>query len=144
MNLKQVKQYLREIQRLDALIRCKTAEIVQLRELALSITVQSSSEPVMTSKNPDKIGTVVAKIVDLQDEAAMEIDRFLDVRQERIAVIEKVADVKHYDILHQRYVQYRSLKQISIEMKLPYDSVKTLHLEALRSVESILGDKKAL
>ena len=138
MNISQVKSYLLEIKRLDALIRCKTAEIIQLRELAYSITPQSNSEPVTTSKNNDKIGSIVAKIVDLQNEKDISVDNMLDVKAERIAVIDKVHDPQQLELLHKRYVQYKSLKVIAIEMGISYDTARSTHGEALKSVRAIL------
>ncbi len=138
MNSKQVKNYLLEIQRLDALIRCKTAEIVRNRELVLSITPQLSSDPVTTSKNTDRIGGVVAKIVDMQNEIEIAVDRLFDVKEERVAVINKVQDPLQLELLHKRYVQYKSLKEIAVEMKISYDSARSIHGQALRVVANIL------
>lgn len=138
MTTSQVKAYLNEIKRLDALVRCKTAEIIQLRELAYSITPQSDSEPVTTSRNNDKIGGIVAKIVDLQDEKDICINNMLDVKSERIAVIDKVRDPQQFELLHKKYVQYKSLKVIAIEMGISYDTARSTHGEALKSVRTIL------
>ena len=138
MNTKKAKNYLLEIQRLDALIRCKTAEIRQLRELAYNITPQLTSDPVTTSKNNDKIGGIVAKIVDLQNEKDISVDNLFDVKNERIAVIDKVQDPQQLELLHKRYVQYKTLKEIAVEMSIPYDSARSIHGGALKSVAAIL------
>ncbi len=129
-----VKNYLQRIEHINDDINLKTADIEQLRELSLSVTAQISTDPVQTSKSNDKMGSLVAKIVDLQNEIICDIDRFLDERQKCINLIDQVEDPQQRRLLHLRYVQFEQLKEAAVEMKISYGRARAIHGEALEYI----------
>ena len=129
-----VKEYLRDIEMTDERIQSKRVELDQLKDLTQSITVQMGGERVQTSMQNDKLGSLIAKIVDLQEEILTEIDSFLDEKQKRIRIIEQVRDVNQYRVLHRLYIRYMSLKAAAIDIGISYDHAKTLHGDALEYI----------
>lgn len=132
------KQYLQQIARDDRLIQNKCVEVYQLRCLATNVTAQMGTEPVQSSSVSDKVGNIVAKIVDLEAEINRMIDKFIDDKQERIAIIEQVGDTLQYNILHKFYVQGKSLKEIAAEEYYSEVHIAKQHIKALEKVQKII------
>lgn len=136
------EKYLEQIEKLDVLIENKRVELYQLDCLVTSITAQLGSEPVQTSGANDKVGNITAKIVDLKKEIIRMIDKFLDEKQERIAVIEQVDDALLCKILHKHYVQYKKFNTIAKEVHYSEVTISNKHQEALEKVQEILDREK--
>jgi hypothetical protein len=130
--------YLEQIGKDDARIQAKLVEVHQLRSLATSVTAQLGTEPVQTSGASDKVGRIVAKIVDLEQEINRLIDKYIDDKQERISVIEQVDDALLYTILHKHYVQGKKFVTIAEEEHYSEVHICNKHQEALEQVQRIL------
>lgn len=129
-----VKEYLKEIRKMDAFIKNKLIEIQQLEDMKYSITAQLENEAVQTSPNYDKLADLIAKIEELEEIIVNERSNMLDARRERIKVIEQLPDANQYDLLHMMYVQQKSLKEASIDIGIPYDTAKDIHGKALEYI----------
>ncbi len=139
------KQYLNQIKRLDTQINNKQIELEQLRVMSKSITgIDYSSDKVQSTGSKDKLGDIVAKIVDKQNEINKLIDKFVDIKQEAINVIEQVSDVDEYNVLHKRYVQFMTFDAIAKSIKKQNNDnisrqwVYITHKKAIKKVEIIL------
>ncbi len=133
----QAKSYLKEIEKADKIIKNKVTELEQLRELSTSITVNSNSDVVQTSGNNDKIGAMIVKIVEKENELKSALDALLQAKQERIAIIERLNDSTEYDILHKKYIQYKTLNEVAKEMGYSYVWICQIHNSALLNVQKI-------
>lgn len=131
------KQYLSQIEVLDKRIQNKLSEEYQLRSLATSISVSNNSERVQTSGSGDRIGNIVAKIVDVQKEIESLVDVYLKQRSDIIHTIEKIDALNCYELLFKKYVEYKTLNDISDEMGYSVQHVKRLHGQALDEVRKI-------
>lgn len=135
------KSYLEEIKWTDSRIQNKLAEVQQLRYLAISTTAPIGGEIIQTSKQNDRMGNIVAKIVDMENEINTEIDKFIDMKRERIALIEQIPKQLQYDIIHGHYVQYKSLVDIAKEKDYTYAWILEVHAEALKTVQKLIDEK---
>ena len=133
------RTYLQQILKDDKLIQNKCVEVYQLRCLATNVTAPMGTEPVMTSGASDKVGNIVAKIVDLEYEINELIDQYIDDKQERIAVIEQIEDPLQYNILHKYYVQGTKFKDIAEEEHYSEVHINKQHQKALAKVQKILN-----
>lgn len=133
------KTYLQQIINDDKRIQNKCIEVYQLRCLATNITAPMGTEPVQTSGASDKVGNIVAKIVDLEHEINDMIDRFIDDKHERIKVIEQIEDQLQYNILHSRYVQGKRFKEIAEEEHYTDVYISQQHQKALEKVQKIIN-----
>ena len=113
-------KFLEQIERADRTIDSKLSEIYKLRCLATSVTVPTDREAVQTSGVSDKVGNIVAKIVDLENEINSLIDEYIDIRQNCIEVIESISDPLRYTVIHKHYVQYKSFVEIAEEENYTY------------------------
>lgn len=86
-----VIETLEKIRCLDALIDSKLEQERHLREMAISISAPvSDGMPKSSSHVPDKIGIIVAKIVDLQQEINADIDRYVDTKAALVEAVKKL------------------------------------------------------
>ena len=135
------KQYLLSIKQLERAIRLKKEEIEELRTLASSITIKTGEEPVQTSGTSDKVGNIVAKIVDLQRELEDSASAYLDKRAECIALLDKIQDIDEREVLYRRYVQDMKWEEVGNAMGYSDVYVRgTLHVNAIVNFENLLRD----
>lgn len=135
------KEYLGQVRLLDELIQNKAVEAYQLRCLATSCTAPTDREPMGSGGVSDRVGNIVAKLVDLENETNDIIDRYIDLKQDCIRLIETVKNPLWYAILHKYYIQYKSLVQIAEEEGYAYQYVCEVHLKALAEVQRILDGR---
>lgn len=132
------KEYLQQIEILDELIEAKQVELFQLRRLATSVTVPTDREAVQTSGTSDKVGEMVVKIVDLENEINEMIDDFIDRKIKCINIIDQIKPPLYHKVLHKHYVQYKPLTDIASEISYSYQYILEIHAKALQEVEKIL------
>lgn len=131
------KEYLQQVRRMDRLINNKIAELEQLRTLATSITAATDREAVQTSGASDKVGNVVASIVDLQAEINALVDAYVDKRKEIIAQIDGIEKQQplYYAVLHGRYIQFKKLQDIADNEGYAPQYIREQHGKALAFFE---------
>ena len=132
-------EFLEQIERADTLIDSKLSELYRLRCLVTSITVPTDREAVQTSGVSDKVGNIVAKIVDLENEIDEMIDGYIDTRSRCIGVVERLTNPLQYKVIHMHYVQYKSYAEIEEELNYSHTWVMKVRREALRNIESIIN-----
>ena len=134
------KEYLNQIERLDKMITNKLSEIYQLKIMACSITVSGDSERVQTSGNQDKLGSTIAKIVDLERETDELVDSLVDKRKEILSQVDNMKNIDHYDVLHKHYVERRTFQDIADSENWSIRQVFNIHGRALQEFEKMYGD----
>ncbi len=134
------KEYLQQIEKLDALIKNKLIEKQQWMDVALGITPQMSIDRVQSTGNQQKMASAVEKMVDIERELDEYVDRLIDTRNEVLKVLEQL-DKEEYDFLHLVYVQHYSLRCVADLKKYSYSWATTFHGKALKSVQKILDEK---
>lgn len=125
------KEYLYQLEKLDTKINQKLEELTALKQSATSITVATDTERVQTSGTSDRVGTLAVKIADMRKEIDMEIDGFVDKKHRIINQIHTLSDSKHMKLLFKKYVQFKSLELIAVEMGYTYQYIVELHGYAL-------------
>ena len=135
------KQYLRQISRLDKMIKNKIVELYQLKELYTSISAIKSDENVQTTPNFDKIGTAYAKICEKEQELDEITDLYIDKKSIIISQIDQIDDETHYEILFSRYVERKTFEKIADEMSYSWRQIIRLHGIALKEFEKLHGNE---
>lgn len=134
------KRYLEKIKEYDTLINNKLAELSQLRALVCNVTSALKPDVVQSSKQHDNIANTIVKIVDLEKEISVKVDRFIDYRQKCIKILEQVPNTLQYTVLHKHYVQYKDFDVIAAEENYTYSWIVENHLKGLKSVQIILNN----
>lgn len=130
--------YLEQVRRLDTMIQNKLIEKQQWMEIATSITANTDGERVQSSGAKEKMADAVIKCVDMEAEIDRLVDKLIDTKKEVIQTIEQLNSPIEYNLLHMRYIQYKSLQEIADYYRKDYGWATTTHGRALRSVENIL------
>lgn len=130
-----VKEYLKQIEKLDKCIDQKQIECDSLRLLAESNGSIQYGERVQTSPQGDTLEKKVLKYVQMEQEINDMVDNFVDLKHKIIDEIQGLSEVKHIDVLFKKYVQYKSLEQIAVEMNYSYDRIKHIHGYALQEFD---------
>lgn len=135
------KTYLSQIERLDRMIQNKLSEIYQLKTMACSVTVSNDGERVQNSGDKDRMGSTVAKIVDLERETDELVDSFVRKRNRIIEQIDSVENLDFYHVLSMRYVARDTFETISVKTNWSIRKVFSLHGKALLEFEKMYGSE---
>ena len=135
------KEYLKQVRKLDTLIKNKLIEKQQWHDLALTITANMGGEKVQSSGSQSKMADAVDVCVDMEGEILREVINLRNTKTKVIQTIERLDNATAYDVLHQRYVQYKSLQDIADDYKKDYSWATTVHVRALRYLQAILDEK---
>lgn len=133
--------YLEQVRRLDTMIQNKLIEKQQWMEIATSITANTDGERVQSSGAKEKMANAVIKCVDMEAEIDRLVDKLIDTKKEVIQTIEQLNSPIEYNLLHMRYIQYKSLQEIADYYRKDYGWAKTTHGRALSSVRMIREKK---
>lgn len=134
------KDYLNQISRLNRMINNKLTEIAQLRELSCSISAVKNEERVLSSSDPDIIGTTYAKIDEMERNLDKMIDEYTDKKNTIIGQIDSIEDEDYYNVLFSRYIEKKTFEVIATEMNFSYRNVTRLHGRALKVFEEKYGN----
>lgn len=135
------RDYLRQPQKLDAMINNKLIEKDQLKSIALSITPQMGGERVQSSSSQQRMANAIDKIVDIDAEINRLIDRLVDKKQEVISTIEEL-NVTEYDVLHKLYIQGLTYYDVAQAYGKSYSWATTIHGRALSSLQRVLNERE--
>lgn len=141
VNSRDAKEYLKEVEKLDIRIKNKLIEQQQWREVALGITANMDGERVQSSGAKSKMADAVIKCVDTGEEIDSLIDILVDTKKDVIQTIEALDSATEYNVLHMRYIQYKSLQEIADHYGRDYGWATTTHGRALKSVQEILDGR---
>ncbi|MGN0378528.1 MAG: hypothetical protein ACI4EU_02960 [Butyrivibrio sp.] len=134
------KKYLSQISRLNRMINNKLSEIAELRSLSMSISAIQTGERVQTSPEPDRIGSNLAKIDELERKTDELIDDYVNKRDLIISQIDGIDNELFYDILFSRYIEKKPIEEIAVKISYSYRNTKRLHNRALKEFEQKYGN----
>jgi len=126
------KEYLSRLRSLELRLLANANEIENLTTIATHITSAINSDGIHTTgTTSDKLGSCVARIVDLRNEIDADVDNLEKVRKEIIDSIENVQTTKHRELLRMRYVCHMTFEEIAVEMDMSWRHIVRLHGYAL-------------
>jgi DNA-directed RNA polymerase specialized sigma subunit len=133
------KDYLNQVSRFNRMINNKLTEITQLRELSCSISAVRNEEKVKSSSDPDKIGSIYAKIDEMECNLDKMIDEYIEKKNLIIGQIDGIENEDYYNILFSRYIEKKTFEVIATEMNFSYRNITRLHGKALKGFEDKYG-----
>lgn len=136
-HVKKAKSRLRLVGKIDRLINNKLREIDRLKEIATSVS-NPLSPNLAKSGNDDKIGTIITKIIDYQEDVAAQIDYYIDLKKQIVAEIESIESVEAMQLLYLKYIDGKTWKEIEIDMQISRAWMFRLHGIALIKYRSRL------
>ena len=131
MEKKTPKEYLRQLRTAEIKIEQKEEELERLKSSLESISTGTDSERVQTTPR-DKVSVDLPQMVDLKREIESDIKALLILKNKIINEIQSMDNPVYINILYKRYVQYKSLEEIAVEMSYSYRQILRLHGLALQ------------
>ena len=107
------KAFLEQVEKLDTMIQNKLIEKQQWKDIALGITANMDGVRVQSTGAKDKMASAVEKCVDMEAEIDRLVDRLIDAKEKVIKTIEQLYSPTEYNVLHMRYIQYKTLQEIA-------------------------------
>lgn len=136
----EAKRYLSQIRKLDKLIENKLHEAERWRQIATGTTQQTDSERVQSDGSKHKMEDAICRYLSAEDEVNDAINSLVSLKQEIIHDIEQLS-INEYDVLHKKYVQFKELYEIAVEVDKSYSWVKAVHGSGLANLQKILNSK---
>lgn len=125
------KEYLSQIRCLDEKLKHRKQQIEEIRTKCVGISgIDYSKDKVQTSPDNGQERLIV-KYLDLVKELEADLLTFRIKQTTIIREIEELSDEKYIRLLYARYVQYKSLEQIAVEMNYSFHWIRHVHGEAL-------------
>lgn len=134
--------YLEQVEKLDSIIKNKLIEQRQWKDIAMGITANMDTERVQSTGSKSKMSEAVIKCVDMESEIDRLIDELVDTKKDVIQTIEQLYSPIEYNVLHMRYIQYKSLQDIADQYGRDYDWAKLTCKRGCDHVQVILNRKK--
>ena len=130
------KQYLSQLEMIDENINQDLERLAQMKADAYGTGgIDYSKERVQTSKVGDKLCSDISRYVAFDEQINAEIDRFVDAKEQIIKEIRGLHDKNFIQVLFKIYVQFKTVKIASQEMKKSYSYTVELHKKALTAFE---------
>lgn len=119
------KTYLEQGLKLNEIIKVNIEELNNLKELALLVVNNDSSE----------VMEIINKIQEVEKLISNDIDKFLSLKLEIRNVIGKVEDMEQQLVLRYRYLNFNQFKEIVSKLNSSARVVYRLHAEALSNIK---------
>ena len=136
------QDYLKQLEKLDAIIQNKMIEKAQWKDIALGVTAHSDGERVQSSGSQQKMSDAIDRCIDIENEINKLIDRLIDTKLEITKTIEMLNGTE-YDVLHKRYIQNLTFDEIGAAKGKSKSWATTVHGRALQSLQRILDERKS-
>ena len=128
------KEYLGQAYRLNELVNSHLAEIDELRSLSCSLSGSNFGERVDHTRSTDPpFVRCITKIVDMEKELGLEIDRLIALKGEINSAIKSLGSPDERMLLRYRYVNNYSWSKIGILMNVSNRTVHRIHSSALKN-----------
>ena len=135
------KQYLSRIRLLDIKINNKMQELKELRQKVDGLSsVTLVADRVQTSHEHDRISKDIGEILELEARIVRQMKELEKEKHRVINEIESLENRLYIQILFKKYIEYKSLEQIAVELSYSYDRVRHLHGYALIEFDKIKAD----
>lgn len=128
------KQFLSQAFYIDNQINTTREEIQRLRDMLQDITSHLKDDCVQQSKKADKVGEIVASIVDLEEEYLADVENLLITKK---VIHETIATVERTDLrllLEMRYIHFHKWERIACDLNYGWRHVHKLHALALEKM----------
>ncbi len=133
-----VKSFLTEIRKCEAMIQNRCDTIKQLHDEAQRITPKPiDGMKVMSSPAPDNRETLICTYIQMECELEAEVRYYHKLRRDAIKLMEQLP-LSQYKVIYQVYILGRSLKEVAAHEDMSYTWATTTQNHAFRSLQKLL------
>ena len=134
MDIPNAKAYLEQLKDLNRTIQRNLERLYELRESMYCLGGLDCKDKVQTTPNPHKIGSIVAKIVDLEKETDVLVDSYADIAVNMNALIQNVCTDQEEKVLHELYFEHKSISEASEKLDMSPSTIKRTRRKATYKV----------
>ena len=134
------QEYLRQIEKLDTIIKNKLIEKEQWKSVALGVTARMDGERVQSSGSKSRMADALDRCVDVDREIDRFIDKLIDAKKHVTETIEQLNAVE-YDVLHMIYIQGCDFHDVAYKRGKSYSWATSVHGRALKNVQRIIDGR---
>ena len=127
--------FLNEAKYIDDIINYKLEQISSLNSLATKATQTFSDMPHSPNRNNSSYENVLIKIMDLQSEINVDVDRLVDLKAAITKAIEILPNITARAIFTKRYLCYETWEDIAYELHFSEAYVYRMHREYLPQIK---------
>lgn len=109
----------------------------ELKATVIGITASSDKEAVQGNGDKDKLGAMMSKIVDLENEINSRVDDYAKRREVAKDIIFKIANENQQNVLYDFFICHLKLYAIAENYDMTYDNCKKCHKRAIKKFEEI-------
>lgn len=129
------KEYLKQARYLDERINMKIEQVASLHGLATKATSTLSDMPGSPTRNTHRMEDIIIKILMLENEINVDIDKLVDLKNGILSAIKGVDDSDSRLILEKRYINLETWESIASALNTSVPNIYRLHDKALRKIE---------
>lgn len=118
------KAFLYSLLEFDKDVKHKLEMLAELKSLAIGTTASTDKEPVQSSGSQDKLGGIVAKIVDLETDINIATDELCDRRKLAKEIIFQISNEKYQNVLYDLFILCNPLYMVAENHDMTYDACK--------------------
>lgn len=137
----EAREYLEEVGKINKLIENKLVEQMQWQSIAEGMSAKVAGERVQSSPTQHKMEDAAIRVVDIERDIDLLIQRLIDRQQDIINTLEQL-EATSYDVLHKIYVQGLQVQEIAAMYHTTMRSINRKKGKALKQVQVILNDRE--
>lgn len=135
------KEFLCQLKTLDNMINAKLLEKERMRALTTKVTAGLSER--VQGGGGGGIENAVIKMLELEEQLNVDIDRLVNLKAEARLLIEELADDKHKIVLSMYYVSDMTFEKISDETHYSIGAIHKFYRNALKEFEEVYRLRKS-
>lgn len=129
------KKYLEQLEVIDTMINQDLERLDDMKtDARCTGGIDYSKDRIQTSPQ-NVLEKRICNYVDYEKKLDVRIDQFVDVKEQIISEIRGLHVVNYINVLYKIYVQFKSIRQVSKEIKKSYAYTLELHKKALAAFE---------
>lgn len=135
------QDYLDKVKKSSERLHAKEIEIERIDSMVNSVTQHlTPSESCPVPKSSNRRTDNLARYIDAKDNLKKALVDTLALRAEAMALLDKLENSNHYDVLYARYLDGKEWKDIAEDMAYTYHHVHKIHSDALIKFQDILDE----
>ena len=135
------RDYLRQLEVIETKISSIQFDIMQLKELALSVTPAYEGDRVQSSGSLQRTAAAIGRWVDKERELNAAIDELVKLRLRIAETIENLKNPKESGVLHMLYIQRKSFKEVAAHYDKSVSWATSVHGRALQSLQKTIDNQ---
>ncbi len=137
----EVKTYLAQIRKCEAMIQNRRDTIQQLHDEALRITpTPIDGMKVNTTSSPDRRESLICDYLRMEQELEDEVRHYHAIRRDAIQLFEQLP-LAQYDILYQVNILGRTLQDVATNADRSYSWATTTQNRAFKALQKLLDER---